>query len=83
MVPPVDRLLRAAFTAPSEKKQACRTDIPGYISFIETVLSTMSLRWHYPNQVLRSGLTARSQPARAGSLLVFFIILALDELQDK
>ena len=43
----------------------------------------MSLRWHYPNQVLRSGLTARSQPARAGSLLVFFIIIALEELQDK
>ena len=43
----------------------------------------MSLRWHYPNQVLRSGPTARSQPARAGSLLVFFIIIALDMLHDK
>ncbi len=61
----------------AQRKQVCRIDIPAFISFSETVLSTMSLRWHYPNQVIRSGLTARSQPARAGSLLVMFFMIAL------
>ena len=36
--------------------------------------AAISLRWHYPNQVMGPGHTSRSQPACASSPFVFITI---------